>query len=85
MTKNNKGRAPGKDAAPKTTDSRNHTATDPLTGWYSLGASVKPSRNRQPKRSWKRGKQRGRIDAYLAAQLALLAVVFLLFFGGVAA
>jgi hypothetical protein len=28
MTKNNKGRAPGKDATPKTTDSRNHTRTD---------------------------------------------------------
>ncbi|WP_170285861.1 hypothetical protein [Propionivibrio limicola] len=32
MTKNNKGRAPGKDATPKTSDSRNHTATDPQLG-----------------------------------------------------
>jgi len=82
MTKNNKGRAPGKDATPKTADSRNHTAADPLIGWYSLGAGVKPSRT---ERTAKRGKQRGRIDSALAAQLVLLAVAFLLFVGGVAA
>lgn len=52
MTKNNKGRAPGKDATPKTADSRNHTAADPLIGWFNL---AKPSRNRQQKRGWQRG------------------------------
>lgn len=52
MTKNNKGRAPGKDATPKTADSRNHTGTDPLIGWINL---AKPSRNRQQKRGWQRG------------------------------
>lgn len=29
MTAKNKGRAPNQDATPKTTDSRNHTGTDP--------------------------------------------------------
>lgn len=68
--------------ASKTTfDSRNHTATDLLIGWFNL---AKPSRNRQKKRAWKRN-CRGRIDPALAAQLALLAVVFLLFVGGVSA
>lgn len=80
MTKNNKGRAPGKDATPKTTDSPNHTGSDPLLGWFNL---AKPSRDRQPKRSWKRGKQRGRIDVVLAAQLALLIVLVVLIVGGV--
>ncbi len=54
MTKNNKGRALGKDATPKTADSPNHTATDPLIGWFSL---AKPSRNRQQKRGWQRGRR----------------------------
>jgi len=54
MTQNNKGRAPGKDAAPKTTDSQNHTATDPLTGWFNL---AKLSRIRQQKRGWQRGRR----------------------------
>ena len=76
MTKNNKGRAPNPDATPKTTDSRNHNGSDPLIGWFNL---AKPSRNRQQKRS----KQRGRIDTCLAGQLALLAVIALLFVGGV--
>ena len=80
MTKNNKGRAPVKDATPKTTDSPNHTGSDPLLGWFNL---AKPSRDRQPKRSWKRSKQRGRIDAFLAAQLVLLIVLVVLIVGGV--
>jgi hypothetical protein len=80
MTEKNKGRAPGKDATPKTTDSPNHTGSDPFLGWLSL---AKPSRDRQPKRSWKRSKQRGRIDAFLAAQLALLVVLVVLIVGGV--
>lgn len=61
-------------------DSRNHTKTDPLTSWFNL---AKPSRNREHKRSWKRGNQRGQIDTCLAGQLALLVVVVLLIVGGV--
>lgn len=61
-------------------DNCNHTGTDPLIGWFNL---AKPSRDRQPKRSWKRGKQHGSIDANLAAQLALLIVLVLLIVGGV--
>ena len=61
-------------------DSRNHTGSDPLIGWFNL---AKPSRDRQPKRSWKRGKQRGRIDVVLAAQLTLLIVLVVLIVGGV--
>lgn len=52
MTKNNKGRVPNQNPTPKTTDSRNHTGTDPLIGWFNL---AKPSRNRQQKRGWQRG------------------------------
>ena len=77
---NKKSRTPGKDATPKPSDSHNHNVTDPLIGWFNL---AKPSRDRQPKRSWKRGNQRGRIDAYLAAQLALLIVFVALTVGGV--
>ncbi len=55
MTKNNKGRAPIQDATPKTADSRNHTGTDPLIGWFNL---AKPSRTRQQKRGWQRGARR---------------------------
>ena len=51
MTKNNKGRAPKRDATPKTTDSRDHTGTDTLIGWLNL---AKPSRNRQQKRGWRK-------------------------------
>ena len=80
MTKNNKGRSGGDRPTPKTSDTRNHTGTDPLIGWFSL---AKPSRNRQQKRGWKRGNQRGRMDASLAGQLALLAVIVLLLVGGV--
>lgn len=54
MTKNNKGRDPNQAATPKTTDSRNHTATDPLIGWFNL---AKPARNRQAKRGWQRGRR----------------------------
>ncbi len=28
---------------------------DPVVGWFSLGANVKPSRERTPKKSWTRG------------------------------
>ena len=55
MTKNNKGRAPNPDATPKTTDSRNHTGTDPLIGWFNLAKSS--CINRQQKRGWQRGRK----------------------------
>jgi len=54
MTKNKKGRNGGDRPTPKTTDSRNHTGTDPLIGWFNL---AKPSRNRQQKRGWQRGRR----------------------------
>ena len=60
---------------------RHSTAPDPLQGWFNL---AKPSRNRQQKRSWKRGKQQGRIDPFLLAELALMAVIVLLIAGGLA-
>lgn len=83
MADKKKPHTAGTGTASKTTfDSRNDTGSDPLLGWFSLGASVKPSRT---ERTAKRGKQRGRIDSALAAQLVLLAVAFLLFVGGVAA
>ena len=62
-------------------DSRNHTGSDPLIGWFNL---AKPSRNRQTKRGWKRN-QRGQIDSAVAGQLALLLVLLGLIVAGVAA
>lgn len=35
-------------------DKADFTAPDPLLGWFNL---AKPSRNRQQKRSWKRGRK----------------------------
>jgi hypothetical protein len=66
-------------ASNTTRDSRNSTASDPLKCWFDL---AKPSRERQQKSAWKRSKQRGRIDAYLAAHLALLFAIGLLIVGG---
>ena len=81
MTKNNKGRVPNQNPTPKTTDSHNHTGTDPLIGWFNI---AKPSRSRQQKRGWKRN-QRGQIDYALAGQLTLLLVILALILVGVAA
>ena len=53
---------------------RNHTALDPLKGWFDL---AKPSRERQQKKAWKRGKQRGRIDGVLLANVLIVVVVAL--------
>lgn len=81
MTKNNKGRNGGDRPTPKTFDGRNHTGTDLLTAWFSL---AKSSRIKcQQKRNWKRGNQRGRIDAHLAGQMALLIVIVMLAVSGV--
>jgi hypothetical protein len=55
MTKNDKGRDRWHGATPKTTDSRNHTATDPLIGWFNLAKSSRI--HRQPKRGWQRGRR----------------------------
>ena len=52
---------------------------DPLSEWLDL---VNPSRERQQKRNRKQGNQRGRIDAYLLAELAMLAAIVLLLVGG---
>ena len=81
MTKNNKGRNGGDRPTPKTTDSLNHTGSDPLIGWFNL---AKPSRSRKQKRGWKRN-QRGQIDIALAAQLVMLLVVLIMIVAGVAA
>jgi len=79
MADKKKPHTAGTGTASKTTfNSRHSTGNDPLLGWFNL---AKPSRDRQPKRSWKRGKQRGRIDAYLAAQLSRLIVACLLIVG----
>ncbi len=58
MTNKTKGRNGGNRATQNTSfDSRYSTSTDPLTGWFSLANSVKPSRSRQPKRGWQRGQK----------------------------
>jgi hypothetical protein len=55
MTKNNTGRSGGDRPTPKTTDSRNSTAPDALTGWYGLAKSSRITR--QQKRGWQRGRR----------------------------
>ncbi len=53
MATNDKGRAPGKDATPKTTtNTPKHTEPDPVLGWFNL---AKESRMRQQKRGWNKG------------------------------
>ena len=79
MTAHKKGRTGGDRATQKTANSQYHTETDRLIGWFNL---AKPSRNRQPKRGWQRGKQRGGVDAFLVAHLALFAVLLALIVGG---
>ena len=83
MTDNKKPHTAGTGTASKTAFNDPHsTKTDPLKGWYSLGAGVKTSRNdRTPKRGWKRN-NRGRIDPLLAAHIGLLALAALLIVGG---
>jgi hypothetical protein len=45
-------------ASNNTIDKPHSTKSDPLQGWYSLGAGVKPSRTeRTVKKSWKRGRK----------------------------
>jgi hypothetical protein len=56
MTKNNKGRNGGDRPTPKTTDSRNLTGTDPLSGWFSLAKSSRITR--QQKRGWQKASRR---------------------------
>jgi len=56
-------------------DKRNHTALDPLQGWFDL---AKPSRDRQRKKPWKRGNQRGRIDGVLLANILMVVIIVLI-------
>jgi hypothetical protein len=52
MTNKTKSRGAGTRTASTTAlDSRNHTKTDPLIGWFNL---AKPSRDRQQKRGWQK-------------------------------
>ncbi len=82
MTDKKKPHTAGTGTASNTAFTERHsTAPDPLKGWFDL---AKPSRNRQQKRNWKRGNQRGRIDAFLLAQLAMMAAIVLLIVGGLA-
>ncbi len=59
MTDKKKPHTAGTGTASKTTfDSHHFTGNDPILGWYSLSAGVKPSRtDRQQKRGWKRGRK----------------------------
>jgi len=59
MTHKTKGRDGGDRATQNTAfDARHSTGrSDPLPGWYSLASDVKPSRNRQQKKSWNRGRR----------------------------
>lgn len=52
---------------------------DPLVSWFSLAKNAKT----RAAKSWRRGNQRGRIDAALVAHLALLVVIAALIVGGV--
>ena len=82
MTTKEKAAWAGTRTASNTTfDTRNHTESDPLIGWFNF---AKPSRSRQQKHRWKRN-QRGQIDYALAGQLALLLVILALILVGVAA
>ena len=55
MTDKKKPHTASTGTASKTTfDSRNNTGTDPLIGWFNL---AKPSRNRQQKRGWQKGRR----------------------------
>lgn len=57
-------------------DSPYPTIKDPLQGWHDL---AKPSRERQQKQSWKRGKKAGQgfVDDRLLLPLVLLVLVAL--------
>lgn len=81
IAKGKAGRGATRPASKTAFTERNSTAPDPLIGWFDL---AKPSRNRQQKRTWKRGNQRGRIDAHLVAHLALFFILALLIVGGLA-
>ena len=81
MADKKKPRTAGTGTASNTAfDSCNHIKSDPLIGWFNL---TKPSRNHLQKRGWQRDKQQGQIDANMAGQLALLAVIVILFASGV--
>lgn len=53
MTDNKKAASGATGTASKTAnDKGDFTPIDPLKGWYSLAAGVKPSRQRKQKRGW---------------------------------
>ena len=52
---------------------------DPLVSWYALAKNAKA----KAMKSWRHGKQRGLIDPYILAMLALLIVIAALIVGGV--
>ena len=80
MTVNEKAGWASTLAASNTTfDKRRITSSEPFQGRFDL---AKPACNGQQKKSWKRGWQQGLIDAYLLAELALLAAIMLLIVGG---
>lgn len=73
MTNNKKAARAGTPTALNTAlDSRNHTKFDPLIGCFNL-ANFSCQCSNQP------NNQRGKIDTCLAGQLALLAVIVILF------
>lgn len=77
MANNKKAMQAGTRTASNTAlDTRNHTESDPLMGWFNL---AKPSRDRQQKKSWKR-KQRGQVCLPMVANLLLTAAALVLFF-----
>ena len=59
MTDNKKPVAGGTGTGFKTTSDSQYfiTENDPLKGRFGLASNVKPSRNRQPKRGWGRGRR----------------------------
>ncbi|WP_291997009.1 hypothetical protein [Candidatus Accumulibacter sp. ACC012] len=59
MTDNKKPVAGGTGTGFKTTSDSQYFTTedDPLKGWFGLAINVRPSRNRQPKRGWGRGRR----------------------------
>ncbi len=82
MTNQKKAAGAGTPTASNTAfDSRTHTGSDPLIGWFNI---AKPSRSRHRKRRGKRTHP-GQLAYALAGQLTLLLVILALILVGVAA
>ena len=82
MTDNKKAARLGTGTALNTAINKPHsTKLDLLTGWYSLGAGVKPSRSeRTPQRSWKHS-HKGRIDPLMTLYIGLMVLAALMLTG----